>query len=106
MRRRQRRLPRVEAGWPAKYMTEGAPPGTWHACEVVDISILGAGLELFEVAPPTVVGRQILVEVQTQAGASITLQMVGEVRYSRAGSRGGTRVGIELATCPRQSKQS
>ena len=96
MNERQRRLPRQEADWLGKFTIEGVPGGAWGACVVVDISILGAGLELFGVIPPEFVGHQILVEVQTPAGASITLQMVGEIRYSSAGSQGGTRVGIEF----------
>jgi PilZ domain len=92
----RRRLPRQGAGWPAKYTIEGVPRGAWGACEVIDISILGAGLLLFGAAPPDIIGRQILVEVQTPSGASITLQMVGEARNCSPGSRGGTRVGIEF----------
>jgi hypothetical protein len=78
-------------------MIEGVPGGAWGACEVVDISVLGAGLELFKVGPLPLVGCQILVEVHTPAGASINVQMLGEIRYSIEGVHGGTRVGIEFA---------
>jgi len=99
---KRRRLPRQEAQWHGKYTIESGPSGVWGACEILDISILGAGLELFEDSrhlPSTEgdpIGRWILVEVQTPAGASITLQMVGEIRYSTEGKQGGTRVGIQF----------
>ena len=65
-------------------------------------TLLGAGLELFEDSrqlPSTegdLIAHRILVEVQTPAGASITLQMVGEIRYSTEGKQSGTRVGIQF----------
>jgi hypothetical protein len=48
--------------------------------EVLDISILGAGLEIFEPAEDELIGREITVEVETPAGASITLRIRGETR--------------------------
>jgi PilZ domain len=93
---RRRRLPRQDADWPGTYVIEGDLHKAWGACVIVDISILGAGLELFGDVLPDQIGRQIVVEVQTPAGAAITLQMVGEIRYSAAGTRGGTRVGVEF----------
>jgi hypothetical protein len=98
----RRRLPRQDANWQGKYTVEGAP-GVWGACEILDISILGTGLELFEDSQhllPSIgdlVGRPVLVEVQTPAGASITLQMMGEIRYTTPGKRGGVRVGLEFS---------
>ncbi len=75
----------------------------WGACEILDISILGAGLELFEGAGHVLealryelIGHKVLVEVHTPAGASITLQMVGEIRYTTEGKQGGIRVGIQF----------
>lgn len=97
----RRRLPRQEAHWRGKYTVEGGHAGVWGGCEVLDVSILGAGLELFddpqELLPDDaadLIGRRLLIEVQTPAGASITLQMVGEVRYGTEGARGGIRVGV------------
>jgi len=65
---------------------------------VLDISILGAGLELTGdiVEMAGTLGHAILVEIQTPAGASITLQIMGEIRYLAPGSQGGVRVGIEF----------
>jgi hypothetical protein len=94
MSERRRRLPRQEADWPGKYTLDG---GTWGACEVLDISILGTGLEIFEPPEGELIGRQITVEVETPAGASITLRMTGEIRNVAAGPKGGTRVGSQFA---------
>jgi len=99
----RRRLPRQDAHWQGKYTVEGGAPGVWGACEILDISILGTGLELFEdpqhLLPniDDLIGRPILVEVQTPAGASITLQMMGEIRYTTPGKRGSVRVGLEFS---------
>jgi hypothetical protein len=93
MNERQRRLPRQEADWPGLYEFEAGPSGT---CQVLDITILGAGLELFDASHEDFVGRRIAVEVQTPAGASITLRMMGEVRNVSMTTTGGTRVGIEF----------
>jgi|ERR1700728_1672355 hypothetical protein len=92
MNERQRRLPRQEADWPGTYQVDTS---AWNACQILDISILGAGLEIFEPARDDLVGRQITVEVQTPAGASITLRMVGAIRYVAATPK-GARVGIEF----------
>ena len=91
---RRRRLPRQEADWPGRYTLDG---GTWRACQILDISILGTGLEIFEPAEPELIGRVITVEVETPAGASITLRMTGEIRNLAAGPKGGTRLGTQFA---------
>src|ERR1039458_8890531 len=39
---KRRRLPRQEAQWHGKYTIESGPSGVWGACEILDISILGA----------------------------------------------------------------
>ena len=99
---KRRRLPRQEAQWHGKYTIESGPSGVWGAYEILDISILGASLELFEDSrqlPSTegdLIGHRIVVEVQTPDRASITLQMVGEIRYSTEGKQSGTRVGIQF----------
>jgi hypothetical protein len=92
MNERQRRLPRQEADWPGTYQVDAS---AWNGCQILDISILGAGLEIYEAARDDLVGREITVEVQTPAGASITLRMVGAIRHVAATPK-GARVGIEF----------
>jgi|SRR5580693_3776413 hypothetical protein len=94
LQERRRRLPRQDADWPGKYTLDG---GTWRACQVLDISILGTGLELFEPPEGDLIGREITVEVETPAGASITLRMTGEIRNVAVGPDGGRRVGTQFA---------
>ena len=64
----------------------------------MDISVLGAGLELFGTVPPfdSLVGHDLVVEVQTAAGSAITLQILGKILYLGPGKLGGTRVGLEF----------
>jgi len=102
MSEHRRRLPRQEADWPGRYTIEGTGDRRWGSCVVVDISVLGAGLELFGAAPrDSVVGSDLLVEVQTPAGASITLQIMGKILYLIPGKQGGTRVGIAFQSLSR-----
>jgi hypothetical protein len=92
----RRRLPRQEARWPGRYMTE--KPRRWGPCIILDISTLGVSLEVLgDIVGRIRVGGRILVEVHTPAGASITLRVVGEIRNTTAGKEGGTRVGIAFS---------
>jgi hypothetical protein len=121
---RRRRVPRQEADWPGRYRFEcergaghgavdgdgeagdgdGEDPAKWGRCRVIDISVIGAGIEIFGAAPSAVVGRKLIVEVETPAGASVSIRMVGEVRNSSPGSQGGARVGIEFVDLSRTER--
>jgi hypothetical protein len=103
MSERQRRLPRQEADWPGTCTFEA---GTWGLCEILDISILGAGLEVFEPPPGELVGREITVEVETPAGASITLRMTGQIRNVAVGPKGGPAWGSNSQIYPRPKRRS
>jgi hypothetical protein len=96
MNERRRRVPRTSAGWPGRYRFEQDPVNEWGECEVIDISLIGAGLELMGDVPPVPVGVRIVVEVATPAGSSVTLRLAGETRNVAPGSGGGIRVGIEF----------
>jgi len=93
---RRRRLPREVAGWPGKFRFETGPAHAMGDCRILDLSLIGAGLELFGTLPGDILGRTILVEVETPAGASITLRFAGVARNVNEGQDGGTRVGIEF----------
>ena len=94
---RRRRVPRVSAGWHGKYRVDGDPLSDWGECQMIDISVIGAGLELFGAIPENVVGHRLAVEVHTPVGASVSIRLVGEVRNIGPGPEGGTRVGMEFA---------
>lgn len=93
---RRRRVPRVAAGWPGKYRVEDDPQSDWDNCQMIDISVVGVGLELFGDVPEDLTGHRLAVEVQTPVGASVSIRLVGEVRNTAKGARGGTRAGMEF----------
>ncbi len=47
----RRLLPRQFTDWNGRYRIEGDPDGVWRPCRVVDVSTLGAGLELYGTSP-------------------------------------------------------
>jgi len=95
---RRRRMPRQSAGWSGKYCVEGDGPEAWHECRVLDISIIGLGVELFGPIsrPGDLLGRRITVEAHTPAGESLSIRARGEVKNVTAGAKGGMRVGVEF----------
>lgn len=93
---RRRRVPRQAAGWPGRYKFESASDQPWGRCRVLDISVIGAGVEIFGEAPTEIVGTRLVVEVQTPAGASVSIRLVGETRNAGRGPEGGIRVGLEF----------
>jgi hypothetical protein len=92
----RRRVPRHVTGWPAKCQFGDDPGSAWGECQVLDISILGAGLEIFELLRRDPVGREITVEAQTTVGGSVSIRFVGVIRNVRPGPQGGIRAGIEF----------
>ena len=87
----RRRVPRQGVTWFGKCFIDGRF-GSWE-CRVVDVSILGVGLELFGPPPRDVIGGRILADVDH---GSISLQLRGIVRHTASGSEGGLRVGLEF----------
>jgi hypothetical protein len=86
----------VPADWPGKYRVEDDPEGDWDYCQMIDISVIGVGLELFGPVPEDIIGRRLAVEVGTPVGASVSIHLAGEVKNTAAGAEGGTRVGMEF----------
>lgn len=84
--RLRRLLPRQFADWHGRYMIEDDPSERWRACRVVDVSTLGAGLELFDVTPDEMAGRSIILSVDLK----------GEVKHAVADRSDGLRVGIQF----------
>lgn len=96
---RRRRLPRQAAHRVARYRLEGDRGLDWQECRVLDLSLLGAGLEISEIAGREVLGRSILVEVQTASpltGSLKTTQFAGVIRDARAEPGRAVRVGVQF----------
>jgi hypothetical protein len=91
----QRRVPRQPVGWSGKCVFSDDPAFDWAVCQVLDISILGAGIEIFGPIVDDVIGREITVQVLTSNG-SVSIRLVGIVRGVGPGPQGGIRAGIEF----------
>ncbi|HUZ09892.1 MAG TPA: hypothetical protein VMU76_06975 [Acidimicrobiales bacterium] len=96
MELRRRRVPRQEAGWFGKCLVEDDPEAMWCECRVIDVSIIGAGLEVFGLAHGDLVGRRMVVEVQAPTGASVSVRFVGVINNAGVVPGGGVRFGMEF----------
>jgi PilZ domain len=93
----RRRVPRVAAdGWSGRYIIEDDPDSNWSDCRVLDISVIGVGLELFGDASFDLVGHRLVVQVQAPVGESVSLRLAGRVMNQSKGPQSGTRAGLEF----------
>jgi PilZ domain len=93
----RRRVPRVTAdGWTGRYMVENDLHSGWNECRVLDISVIGVGLVLFDDGDRDLVGHQLIVQVQAPVGGSVSLRLAGRVMNQGPGPQGGTRAGLEF----------
>ena len=94
----RRRVPRVGTGrWPARCTIEADPEWIHARCEVVDLSLLGVGIEVDGGTFTGIEENRIVVEVQPPVGRSVTLQLIGHVRNVIQLASGRARIGIEFA---------
>ncbi len=84
--RMRRLLPRQFTDWQGRYMIEGDPGEVWRQCRVVDVSTLGAGLELFGTTPAEIAQRSIVLSVDLR----------GEVKHAVEATDDGIRAGIQF----------
>lgn len=92
-----RRGPRViTEAWPARYFDEEDPGAGVRDCRIMDISLLGVGLEVFGDMSEDVIGHRLEIYVHAPVGYSVSLRFVGRVRYLSEGRLGGTRAGVEF----------
>jgi PilZ domain len=90
---RRRRVPRVSTpGWSGTYSIEG----DGRECKVIDISVLGIGIELYGDVPQNLVGRRLDVQVQAPVGESVSIHLTGTVKNTGPGPEGGIRAGLEF----------
>lgn len=93
----RRRVPRVRTGnWPGRCRVEGYPEWADVESELVDLSLLGAGIEVDGGENAELVGQRVVVEVQAPVGRSVSLRLVGVVRNVTSTESSRTRVGIEF----------
>ncbi|MGH9047935.1 MAG: PilZ domain-containing protein [Acidimicrobiales bacterium] len=92
----KRREPRRQGvdGWVGNYRID---EGLWSECQIIDISSVGIKIEVapFETTKTDFVGRQITIEVTTPVGASVSVQVAGEIR-AVVPTQGQIRLGVEL----------
>lgn len=96
MKRYRRRVPRQEAGWPGKCRLDDDLSVGWAECLVLDISVIGVGVEVSGPLPSDLVGRRIEIEVHPPVGSSVAIHMVAQVRNTTPGRTGGVRIGMEF----------
>jgi hypothetical protein len=97
----RRRVPRIATtSWSGRYIVEDDPGSEWTECRVLDISVLGVGLELFPIEsdedPGQLVGHRLVVQVQAPVGESISVRLMGTVKNVGTGAGGGIRTGLEF----------
>jgi len=93
---KRRRVPRQEAGWPGKCKLSEGADSVWRECQVLDISILGAGIQVSQPLRGNL-GQKIMVDAHPLDGESIGIQFIGTVRYVTPWSEMRFRVGIQFA---------
>jgi hypothetical protein len=97
----RRRVPRIATtSWSGRYIVEDDPESEWMECRVLDISVLGVGLELFPIDSHDdagqLVGHRLVVQVQAPVGESISVRLTGTVKNVGSGAEGGIRTGLEF----------
>jgi hypothetical protein len=97
----RRRVPRIATtSWSGRYIVEDDPTSEWSECRVLDISVLGVGLELLPIDddddPDLLVGHRLVVLVQAPVGDSISVRLMGTVKNVGRGTEGGVRAGLEF----------
>ena len=94
---RRRRAPRVNTtAWFGRYVVEDDPQSVSKECRVIDISLLGLGLELFGDMTEDMIGHRLVIHVGALSGGSVSLRMVGQVKNLNSNRLGCTRAGLEF----------
>ena len=94
----RRRAPRVTTEqWLGRCaFDDAAEPPQWMECQVVDVSVFGAGVVLWTESDDELIGRTVVVEVSPPIGESLQLQLIGRVRWAARESSYHVRVGLEF----------
>jgi hypothetical protein len=76
---------------------EDDPESKWGECQILDVSVFGAGIEILGPVRDDLVGRKITVDARASGGGSANLRFVGVIRNIRPGPSGQIRTGIEFS---------
>jgi hypothetical protein len=93
---RRRRVPRRAVGWQARYAIGLDPTGGWRACDILDISLHGAGLFVADATLEELDQRHLTVRVRRPEHSMALLTLVGAVRNLAVIPGSGLRVGLEF----------
>lgn len=92
----RRAAPRQPADWSATYRLDNAVSESWRTCQILDISPMGAGLELFQVVPDELLEGNI----------TVSFELRGEGRnVIRSEDRTTARFGIEFPELTEAARQ-
>ena len=91
----RRRAPRVQADWPATWTLYG-PGGPSGQGVVLDVSLIGFGLEVLGPPLEGLVGRGVTVEAPAVMGSCVNIRLAGQVVRQDPYDQGTTRVGVEF----------
>jgi hypothetical protein len=94
--RLRRAVPRQPADWFGFFRFDESENDAWHCCRVVDISPLGAGLELFGVVSEDHMEGPLTVSIELR-GAPRNMTIDSEARSAR--------VGVEFAELSESAKR-
>lgn len=93
---RRRRVPRTTVdNWTGRWRVEGQGDEHEAICTVLDLSLLGVGIEVQGDRHGDLDGKRLVVEVIPPVGNSISLRMVGDVKNVRAVGE-HARIGLEF----------
>jgi hypothetical protein len=104
MELRRRRVPRQPAGWFGTCTVEGDTDPSSFECRVIDVSTIGAGVEILGVVGRNLVGERLVVEVQALTRATFSVRFVGQVKNAGRVSHGGVRLGMEFVGLSRTER--
>lgn len=92
----RRAVPRQPADWFGFYRFDNAQAEAWRACRVLDLSPLGAGLELFSIVP----------DEHLEGALVVSLEMRGLTRnVVRNEEQHSARLGVEFPATTEAAKE-
>jgi hypothetical protein len=81
-------------GWRGRCAVQDEPPLEWIECEVVDVSLIGAGIDIWADGGVDLTGCRLIVEVRPPVGDSVALCFSGRVSRISHESAFHSRVGL------------